>query len=63
MDGFVKEQIGDCSHSSLTQDEDKSQDGQQWIHLQTSSGGIRAEWTEVQMVKEMEHRRVTVGPL
>ena len=43
MDGFVKEQIGDYSHSSLTQDEDKSQDGQQWIHLQTSSGGTESQ--------------------
>ena len=38
MVGFVNEQMGDCSHSPLAQSKDKIQNGQQWTHLQTSSG-------------------------
>lgn len=34
----ANEQIGDFSHSSLAHGKDKIQNGQQWIHLQTSSG-------------------------
>lgn len=38
MHGFVNEQIGHCPHSSLIQEKDKSQKGQEWILRQTSSG-------------------------
>ena len=38
MVGCANEQIGDSSHSSLAHGKDKIPNGQQWIHLQTSSG-------------------------
>ena len=38
MHGFINEQIGNCPHSSLIQEKDKSQKRQEWILRQASSG-------------------------